>query len=218
MVQVQSLEDTYLPQLQKLVNSHLSTLVPGWALTTDYIAGRLKENPDEYILDPWVIERRTIVVEEQGTVSAAAHLLRYGNGPEVSKDYYEAGELEWFLAWPEAADSANALLEAVQEQMKRWQVKNYYAANNLPVPLAGGLPDVWPHIGSFLERAGFYTEFTGTEALYGGDLPAFEPQSKLPVPGIRIERHVDRDGPCFKVFHGEEEAGSFSIATEEGRR
>lgn len=214
MVKVQPLENLHLPQLQKLVNSHLSTIIPGWALPIDYIVSRLTAEPDEYIIDPWVIERRTIVVAERGSVSAAAHLFHYGNGPEVSKDYNEAGEMKWFLAWPDAADSASALLEAVQEQMERWQVKNYYAANNLPVPLAGGLPDVWPHIGSFLERAGFYTEFRGTEAIYGGGLPGLELQSKPPVAGIRIERHVDRDGPCFKVFHGKEEAGSFSIATD----
>jgi GNAT superfamily N-acetyltransferase len=214
MLHVQSLENSHLPQIQALVNSHLSAIVPGWALPTEYIASRLTVDPDEYIIDPWVIERRTLVVVERGSVSAAAHLLRYGNGPEVSKDYNEAGEMKWFLAWPEAADSASTLLEAVKEQMRRWQVRNYYAGNNLPVPLAGGLPDVWPHIGSFLERAGFYTEFTGTEAIYGGDLPVLDPQSNPPIPGIRIERHVDRDGPCFKVFHGEEEAGSFSVATD----
>jgi GNAT superfamily N-acetyltransferase len=214
MIQVRPFENTHLPQIQKLVNSHLSTIVPGWALPTEYIASRLAADPDEYIIDPWVIERRTLVVVERGSVSAAAHLLRYGNGPEVSKDYNEAGEMKWFLAWPESANSAATLLEAVKEQMYGWQVRHYYATNSLPVPIPGGLPDVWPHIGAFLERAGFYTDFTGTEAIYGGGLPALEPQSDLPVPGIWIERHVYRDGPCFKVFHGEEEAGSFSVATD----
>ena len=47
-----------------------------------------------------IAEQATLcAVEERGLVGAA-HLLRYGQGPEVSAGYRGAGEIAWLLFWP----------------------------------------------------------------------------------------------------------------------
>ena len=42
MVQMAPLDRFHLPQVMDLVNSHLSTVVPGWSLTSDYFWEHLK--------------------------------------------------------------------------------------------------------------------------------------------------------------------------------
>ena len=61
MVQITPLDRSHLPQVLALVNSHLSTVIPGWSLTADYFWERLQSEPQEYITDPWVVERKSIV-------------------------------------------------------------------------------------------------------------------------------------------------------------
>ena len=76
MVQIAPLDRSHLPQVLALVNSHLSTVIPGWSLTADYFWERLQSEPQEYITDPWVVERKSIVGIVKDRVCAAAHLRR----------------------------------------------------------------------------------------------------------------------------------------------
>ena len=48
MVQIAPLDRSHLPQVLALVNSHLSTVIPGWSLTADYFWERLKSEPQVY--------------------------------------------------------------------------------------------------------------------------------------------------------------------------
>ena len=93
MVQIALLDRSHLPQVLELVNSHLSTVIPGWSLTPDYFWERLKSNSQEYITDPWVVERKSIVGIVRDRVCAAAHLLRYGEDTH----YKGVGEIDWIL-------------------------------------------------------------------------------------------------------------------------
>ena len=43
MVQIAPLDRSHLPQVLALVNSHLSTVIPGWSLTADYFLGAPEE-------------------------------------------------------------------------------------------------------------------------------------------------------------------------------
>ena len=209
MVQIEAFEPTSLPQIQAMANSHLSQVVPGWALPADYIAERLKRNPDQFILDPWVVERNTIVAEQAGKVHAVAHLLRYGDREDVSQDYRNVGEIDWFLFWPKKQDSAAALLNAAKEQMRKWQTRTCYAPFSLPVPVVHGVPDAWPHIKSSIVEAGFYTSMDRTEAVYSGGLPATEARVKPPVPGVYFEQHTDASETQFAAKFDQEPIGVF---------
>ncbi len=127
-----------LEQLQLLINSHVDCLVPGWSLPLEYIANRLVRNPDEYITDPLVVERTTLITLVEDRVCAAAHLLRSAEG----------GEIEWILAWPESKGAGAAVLDAAHQHMVDWGVEHSGIGLSLPIPVCGGVPDVWPHIAS----------------------------------------------------------------------
>jgi hypothetical protein len=107
-VRVRHLELPHLPQLLELVNVHLGAVVPGWALTGGFLAETLQRNFAEYITDPWVAERATLCAVEGHRVLAAAHLLRYGSGPELSDSYRGRAEVDWFLGLPGRDDAASA--------------------------------------------------------------------------------------------------------------
>jgi hypothetical protein len=65
-------------QLAALVNAHIQAVVPGVAVSVNTVLSQLERNPGEFIVDPWVAERATLVAEQRGRVVAAAHLLRCG--------------------------------------------------------------------------------------------------------------------------------------------
>lgn len=66
-------------------------------VSTHALLSQLEREPGEFIVDPWVVERVTLVAEQRGRIAAAAHLLRYGGGPQVDPSYREAGEIRWLL-------------------------------------------------------------------------------------------------------------------------
>lgn len=119
-MRVRHLEPPHLPQLLELVNVHLGAVVPGWALTGGFLAETLRRNYTEYITDPWVAERATLCAVEGHRVLAAAHLLRYGSGPEVSDSYRGAAEIDWFLTLPGRDDAASATLSAARDLLASW--------------------------------------------------------------------------------------------------
>ena len=64
-------------QLTQLVNAHAEAVVPGLSVSVNTVLASLERQPGEFIVDPWVAERVTLVAEQQNRVAAAAHLLRY---------------------------------------------------------------------------------------------------------------------------------------------
>ena len=64
-------------QLTQLVNAHAEAVVPGMSASVNTVLSSLERRPGEFIEDPWVSERVTLVAEQAGRVAAAAHLLRY---------------------------------------------------------------------------------------------------------------------------------------------
>jgi hypothetical protein len=125
-VRVQPFERAHLPQLLGLVNLHLAAVVPGWAITEKFLAETLERNHTEYITDPWVEERVTLCAVKGHRVLAAAHLLRYGTGPEVNDSYKGTGEIDWFLALPGRDDAASAVLSSARDHLASWEVSQEY--------------------------------------------------------------------------------------------
>src|SRR5262245_51907976 len=117
MIHIERFQPAHLPQLAGLINAHLGTLAPGWAMPADYIERHLRRNPGEYVIDPWVVARTTLCAIERQRVVAAAHLLRYGSGPEVHPSHHSVGDVAWFLAWPSASAAAAAVLAAAHDQL-----------------------------------------------------------------------------------------------------
>jgi len=70
-------------QLTGLVNAHIAAVVPGVSVSVNALMSQLEREPGEAIVDPWVVERQTLVAIERDAVVAGAHLLRYGDSTSV---------------------------------------------------------------------------------------------------------------------------------------
>ena len=114
-------------QLTALVNAHVQAVVPGVSVPVNTVLSQLERDPGEFIVDPWVAERATLVAEQRGRVVAAAHLLRYGTDEDVGEAYRDSAEINWLLFWPEAsywpdsAQAAGSLMEACLAQLRSWE-------------------------------------------------------------------------------------------------
>lgn len=187
MVSVETLRHFHLRQVQQLVNDHLGAVVPGWALPAGFIASRLRRNPGSYIVDPWIVERKSLVALVRGRVCAVTHLLRYGDDTPRKG----VGDISWILAWPEASDAAKTILSSAQEQMKIWGVtEGGICGDGLWVPVLSGVPDVWPHIIKLLEQSGYVASEKRQEAMYGGTLASIPVPGDPPIKGMSIMRDM----------------------------
>jgi len=109
-------------QLTHLVNSHAEAVVPAMGVSVSTVLSSLERQPGEFIEDPWVQERMTLVAEQADRIAAAAHLLRYFADERAGNAARDVGKIHWLLFWPEApagnpcwpdaADAAEALITA----------------------------------------------------------------------------------------------------------
>jgi hypothetical protein len=142
-------------QLTALVNAHIEVVLPGVAVSVNAVLSQLEREPGETIVDPWAVERATLVTIVRDSVVAAAHLVRYGDDARVSDSYRAAAEIRWLVFAPGAEAAADALAARCVAAMEEWRVARMYADGALPAPGVYGVPDVWPHVGAALLRAGF---------------------------------------------------------------
>ena len=139
-VQVRPFRRADREQLTALVNAHIQVVVPGLAVSVNTVMSQLERDPGEFIVDPWVAERVTLVAEQRRRVVAAAHLLRYGAGEEVGKAYRDSAEISWLLFWPEAsywpdsAAAAGALMDACLDRLRAWGTGRWEADGRCPLP------------------------------------------------------------------------------------
>ncbi|MEU4489531.1 N-acetyltransferase [Streptomyces purpurascens] len=203
-------------QLTDLVNLHVSAVVPGVSVSVNTVLGDLERQPGEFITDPWVAERTTLVAEQRRCVVAAAHLLRYRADAEVGETYRDAAEINWFVHrptashWPDADRAADLLMRACLAQLARWNVRVRYADGALPAPLVHGLPRNWPHIRAVYQRAGFQ-HIGDTEVILiarVADLPAREPR-----PGVTVARTLGECGTRFTAYADARALGFVEVDT-----
>ncbi|MFD0313369.1 GNAT family N-acetyltransferase [Streptomyces flavalbus] len=203
-------------QLTDLVNRHVAAVVPGVSVSVNTVLSELERRPDEFIVDPWVSERATLVAELRGHVVAAAHLLRYRADDEVGPHYRDVGEVAWFVSHPPASfqpgtdEAADLLMTACLAQLARWRVRARLADGSLPAPLVYGLPRTWPHVRAVYERAGI--RHTGdTEVILlarVADLPVPEPR-----PGVTCERTVGECGTRLTAYADGRALGFIEVDT-----
>jgi GNAT superfamily N-acetyltransferase len=166
---------------------------------------QLEREPGEFIVDPWVEERTTLVAELRSRVVGSAHLLRYSTGDEVGEDYRGAGEIRWFVFWPQSPGdppnphrpdplpAADKLLSACCQRLDEWRVSKQYADGTLPAPGIYGVPEQWPHIRAAYERGGF--RHTGKiEIVFMASIAGLNQTADLPLPGLSLRRSVGING------------------------
>lgn len=142
-------------QLTDLVTAHAAAVVPGVSVSVNTVLSQLEREPDEYIVDPWVAQRHTLVAVEADGVVAGALLLRYRDDDGVGEAFRDAGEIHWLVARPDKPAAADALLTACHDVLDQWQVRRRYADGSLPALATYGVPACWPHIRDAYRRAGF---------------------------------------------------------------
>ena len=203
---VRELEREQLPSLLELVNSHLSKVVPGWALTVGFLEQHLERDSTEPVTDPWVVERATLCAVDQKRVLAAAHLLLYGDTVEVGEAFRNVGEISWVLTEPGRPEAAKAVLAASRDWLTAREVKREELwGGGMFVPAFCGVPDTWPHIVSALEATGYRPGSDRSEALYGGWLAGVPEPGEPPLVKLEMRRSVGTFGPRFSaVLDGEE--------------
>ncbi|MEU9560160.1 N-acetyltransferase [Streptomyces fumanus] len=203
-------------QLTDLVNRHIAAVVPGVSVSVNTVLGELERQPDEFLTDPWVSERLTLVAEQRRHVLAAAHLLRYRDDPDVGPHYRDAGAVDWFVCHPpasfrpDAERAADLLAHACLAQLARWNVRVRYADGALPAPVVHGLPRTWPHVRAAWERAGFRHVGDTQVILLArvGDLPA-DPAGA----GVAVERTVGECGTRLTAYAGRRSLGFIEVDT-----
>ncbi|SDD00968.1 GNAT family N-acetyltransferase [Glycomyces harbinensis] len=205
-------------QLTDLVNAHVRAVVPGLSVPVNTVLSALEREAGEFITDPWVTDRVSLVAEQRARVVAAAHLLRYGAGEEVGDFYRDAGEIRWLVHWPAAsywpdsALAAEALIAACLAQMRRWGVSRRYADGSLPAPGVYGVPQQWPHIRGLYERAGFADQGR-TEVLLLAAVDEIPTPGTAPLETLRLRRTLGVNGTRLAAWLGDEEIGWIEVDT-----
>ncbi len=184
-------------QLTDLVNAHVQAVVPGVSVSVNAVLSQLEREPGEVVVDQWVVERATLVAEQRGRVVAAAHLLRYGSGPEVGPALRGAAEIRWLLCamdapfWPDASAAGLAVAEAAVARLRAWRPASIGADGTLPAPGVYGIPEQWPHVADLLRRVGF-SRGERTEIVLLADVAEL-PRRPRPA-GLRVERTLGTVG------------------------
>ncbi|MGW6903192.1 N-acetyltransferase family protein [Streptomyces sp. NPDC054940] len=199
-------------QLTELINLHVAAVVPGVTVSVNTVLSALERQPDEFITDPWVSERVTLVAEQRDHVVAAAHLLRYRADDAVGPAYRDIGEIGWLACRPPASfrpdadEAADLLMSACLAQLARWNVRARWASGDIPAPAVYGLPRNWPHIRALYERSGF-RHVGDTEVVLIArvtDLPPSEPW-----PGVTVDGTLGECGTRFTAYEADGRALGF---------
>jgi GNAT superfamily N-acetyltransferase len=209
-------------QLTELVNAHAAAVVPGMSVSVGTVLSALERQPGEFIEDPWVAERVTLVADQQDRIAAAAHLLRYFPDERAGIAARDVGEIHWLLFWPEApagnpcwldaAEAAGALLAACIGQLEGWGVTRQQAGGELPVRGVYGVPEQWPHIRALYQRAGF-AHAGHTEIVYLARVDDLRRPAAVPVEGLAVRRSAGMNGTRLSAILGEDVIGYIEVET-----
>ncbi len=201
-------------QLTDLVNGHAHAVMPGVSITVNAVLSQLEHEPDEFIVDPWVQERATLVAEQRGRITAAAHMVRYADHSGVGPDLRGTGELRWLLQWPDASYWPDAHLagrsvaDAALIVMRSWSVQAVLADFTLPAPGLTGVAEQWPHIGQLVDGLGFVSRRSEQVLLADvSDLPADVRED------LTILRTLGECGTRFTALADRQEVGYVEIDT-----
>ena len=227
-IQVRPFRRSDRDQLTQLVNAHADAVVPGMSVSVNTVVSSLERQPGEFIEDPWVAERVTLVAEQQNRVTAAAHLLRYFPDERAGQSARDTGEIRWLLywaqapagnpCWPDAAPAARELMSACLDVFDGWRVSRRYAGGELPVHGVYGVPEQWPHVRELYQQAGF-THTGHTEIVYLARIEDLPSPARPPLEDLSVRRSVGINGCRLSAVLGQDVIGYIEVETfDDGER
>ena len=227
-IQVRPFRRSDRDQLTQLVNAHAEAVVPGMSVSVNTVLASLERQPGEFIVDPWVAQRVTLVAEQQSRVAAAAHLLRYFPDERAGAGARDVGEIRWLLYWartpagnpywPDSAPAARELMTACLAQLSDWDVSRQDAGGELPVHGVYGVPEQWPHIRALYREAGF-AHVGHTEVVYLARVQDLPRPAGPPLAGLSVSRSVGINGCRLSAVLGPDVIGYIEVETfDEGER
>jgi GNAT superfamily N-acetyltransferase len=206
-------------QLTDLVNAHVEAVLPGVTVPPNAVLGQLEREPGEYVVDPWVADRHTIVAVHRERIAGAAHLLRYADDERVNAPLRGSGEIRWLLFWPgqnpagaaEMAEVADALTAAATAHL--CGCTRIGADFGLPAPAVYGVADCWPHLAAALSRAGFVAGDRVEVVLAAAieDLPHGGP---APIPHVELRVALGGHGTRFSAVLDGRVIGMYEADTD----
>ena len=185
-------------QVTALVNAHVGAVVPGVSVSVNAVMSQLEREPGEYIVDPWVAERTTLVAVDRERVVAAAHVRRYADDDRVGESFRGAGEIYWLLCWRDATGAGDELVQRCIAQLDAWGADRKYAGGELPAPGVYGVPDAWQHVQAIYERAGFVHEGV-VEIVLVVAVDELPNAPAPPVDGVAVSRELGVNGTRFSA-------------------
>jgi GNAT superfamily N-acetyltransferase len=208
-------------QVTALVNAHIEAVLPGVSVSANAVLSQLEREPGEYVVDPWVVARETLVAVHRDRVVAAAHLLRYGTDDRVGDRLRGAGELRWFVFWPgqhpaAAAESnrvADALATAAVATLRRAGVRVVLADFGLPAPGVYGVPAVWPHVAGALRRCGFVPG-ERQEVVLVAEVSGLPRGGPAPLPGLELAVRLGGHGTRFDAVLDDRVIGFHEVQSD----
>jgi GNAT superfamily N-acetyltransferase len=190
--------------------------MPGGAVPVATLLSQMERDTGEPIVDPWVLDRHTIVGIDAQRLVAAAHLKRYGGDERVGPAYRDHGEIAWIICEPSNPATGAAVLDAAMSHMASWRSKLWGADGNLPCLGVYGIPDAWPHIEQLLIDAGFDDDGGQIEVVYAGDISQIPEPGPAPVAGLDLRRVVGPLGTSFEAWINTERIGVFEVEDAHG--
>ena len=200
-------------QVTALVNAHVGAVVPGVSVSVNAVMSQLEREPGEYIVDPWVAERTTLVAVERERVVAAAHLRRYADDDRVGESFRGAGEIYWLLCWRNATGAGDELAQRCIAQLDAWGAERKYAGGELPAPGVYGVPDAWRHVQAIYERAGFVHEGV-VEVVLVVAVDELPNAAASPVEGVAVRRELGVNGTRFSAQLDGRQIGYIEVDTD----
>jgi GNAT superfamily N-acetyltransferase len=199
-----------------LANRHIAAVLPGGAVPVAALLSQMERDTAEATIEPWVVDRHTLVGTEADRVVAAAHLKRYGADERTPQDYRDAAAIDWVICDPEHLQLGAALLEEAVQHLRPWDARVFYADGNLPCLGVYGIPDNWPHVQHLLAGAGFSDEHGQVEVVFAGELARVAPPGGPPLPGVEVRRVVGPSGTAFEGLLDHQPVGVFEVEDSYG--
>jgi GNAT superfamily N-acetyltransferase len=200
-------------QLTDLVNAHVEAVLPGVSVSPNAVLSQLEREPDEIVVDPWVLTRHTLVAIQRDRLVAAVHLRTFADEERVAADHRGSGEFLWLLFWPGSEEAADALAAAGIAALERAGARRIHGDGSLPAPATYGVPDVWPHVAAALERAGF-APGARIEAILVADVADLPRPGDPPVPGLELRIALGGRGTRFTALLDGAAVGIHEVQTD----
>jgi GNAT superfamily N-acetyltransferase len=206
-------------QLTDLANAHVEAVLPGVTVPPNAVLGQFEREPGEYVVDPWVSDRHTIVAVHRERIAGAAHLLRYADDERVNPSLRGVGEIRWLLFWPgqnaagaaEMAEVADALTAAATAHLRG--CTRIGADFGLPAPAVYGVADRWPHIVTALSRAGFVAG-DRVEAVLAAAIEELPRGGAAPMPDVKMRIGLGGHGTRFSAVLDGQVIGMYEADTD----